>query len=161
MCNTNLKFISQKIREAKIPNFWAKMGQLPLWYATLKGHNLAIFHPILIFFFILLFLRRFERSKKLSSVSFSLGLNRFWTLFLHQGLTWAMLSAWTQNHPQVVGMHSGHQPKLISQNQCSKNISYRSPLKCPFYIQKTRFFVAFFPILAMCKSLKSYLLFLF
>ena len=37
--------------EAKIPYFQPKMGQLPLWRATLNGHNLAIFHPILTVFF--------------------------------------------------------------------------------------------------------------
>ena len=37
--------------DAKIPYFWPKMGQLPLLCMTLNGHNLAIFHLILTFFF--------------------------------------------------------------------------------------------------------------
>ena len=42
-------------KEAKIPNFRAKMGRLPLWFITLDGNNLATFHPILTFFFIAFF----------------------------------------------------------------------------------------------------------
>ena len=40
--------------------------------------------------------------------------------FLLQGLIWAALGLWTQNHPQVVGLCPGHGPQLIAQSRPSK-----------------------------------------
>ena len=40
----------------------------------------------------------------------------FLFLFLLQGLTWAALGLWTQNHPQVVGSCSSHGFRPIAQN---------------------------------------------
>ena len=39
----------------------------------------------------------------------------FLTHSLLRGLKWAVLHAWTQNHPKVVGTCPGHQP--IGQNR--------------------------------------------
>ena len=48
---------------------------------------------------------------------------RFWFLapFLLQGLTWATLPAWTQNHPQKVGMCPCLPLQLIYQNRVFQN----------------------------------------
>ena len=44
---------------------------------------------------------------------------RFWFLgpFLLQGLTWAVLRAWTQNHPQNVGTCPGPRIQPLAQNR--------------------------------------------
>ena len=70
------------------------------WHTTFS----VIFHPILMFIFKLpvFFSGLIEWCWKLHSISFSLDLG-FWTNFLLQGLTWAILHAWTQNHPQMSG----------------------------------------------------------
>ena len=47
---------------------------------------------------------------------------QFLAPFLLQGLTWVGLRAWTQNHPQVVGMCPGHPRQLVSQNNVSKKL---------------------------------------
>ena len=40
--------------------------------------------------------------------------------FFLQGLTWAALGLWAQNHPQVVGTCLGYDPQPIAQNILSK-----------------------------------------
>ena len=37
-----------------------------------------------------------------------------------RGLTWAVLRAWTQNHPPVVGTCPGRHPRPIAQNRVFK-----------------------------------------
>ena len=39
---------------------------------------------------------------------------------LLRGLTWAVLRAWTQNYPKVVGTCPGHHPHAIGQNRVFK-----------------------------------------
>ena len=45
---------------------------------------------------------------------------QFLTHFLLRGLTWVVLRALTQNHPQVVGTCPDHQPQPIGQNSVFK-----------------------------------------
>ena len=42
---------------------------------------------------------------------------RFLTHSLLRGLRWAVLRAWIQNHPKVVGTCTGHHPQPIGQNR--------------------------------------------
>ena len=75
---------------AKIANSQPKIGQDATFAPTLDGHNSAIFYPIL--------------TSKLYLILLSFQI-------LLRGLTWAVLRAWTQNHPQViVGTCPGHHP---------------------------------------------------
>ena len=55
--------------------------------------------------------------------------------FLLQGLTWAALGLWTQNHPQVVGTCPGHGPQPIAQNILSKSFGPEPPsLSAPYVL---------------------------
>ena len=42
---------------------------------------------------------------------------RFLTHSLLRGLKWAVLRAWTQNHPKIVGTCPGHHPQPIGRNR--------------------------------------------
>ena len=53
---------------------------------------------------------------------------RFLPLFLLRGLTWVVLRAWSQNHPQVVGTCPGHHPQPIAQNRVFKIEKPKPPL---------------------------------
>ena len=54
---------------------------------------------------------------------------RFLTHFLLQGLRWAVLRAWTQNHPKVVGTCPGHHPQPIGRNRVFEIERPEPPLK--------------------------------
>ena len=45
---------------------------------------------------------------------------RFLTHSLLRGFRWAVLRAWTQNHPKVVGICPSHHPQPIGQNRVFK-----------------------------------------
>ena len=94
---------------AKMSNFRPKIGQDATFAPTLIGHNSAIFYPIL----------TFDHTKMISSarkipLKAQLYLNLldfgFLVHFLLQGVTWAALGLWTQNHLQVIGTCPGHGP---------------------------------------------------
>ena len=54
---------------------------------------------------------------------------RFLTHSLLRGLRWAVLRAWTQNHPKVVGTCPGHHPQPIGRNRAFEIERPEPPLK--------------------------------
>ena len=117
MSKTNLKSISQKMR----PKF-----------QILNGHKLTIFHPISTLFLKMVVF--WDESNGAKSLALSpLVKDLVFESHFYQGLTWTMLGTGTQNHPQFVGMCPGHQPQIISQNLCSKNIAYHTPSPLPLW----------------------------
>ena len=54
---------------------------------------------------------------------------RFLTHSLLRGLRWAVLRAWTQNHPKVVGTCPGHHPQPIGRNRVFEIERPEPPLK--------------------------------
>ena len=102
MGNTNMKFISQKMRpKSRI------FG--PEWASCHFGTRLYM--GITWTFF-----------------SFSLRFG-FWAPFFQQGLTWAMLGAWNQNHPQVVG--TGYVSRPSTPTHISNSMFHKHYLPYP------------------------------
>ena len=114
---------------AKQWGFWPKMSPTATLARPSDGRNLVIFHPILTFFFfkLLVFSRRIEWWKELSSISFGFGFC-FWTPFLLRGLTWAILHVWTQNYHQNVGTCPGIPFQLLTRNLFFQNERPEPPL---------------------------------
>ena len=115
---------------AKQWGFWPKMSPTATLARPSDGRNLVIFHPILTFFFfkLLVFSRRIEWWKELSSISFGFGFG-FWTPFLLRRLTWAILCAWTQNHYQKFGTCPILSWQPISQKWIFQKNRLEPPLK--------------------------------
>ena len=91
----SLKVISQQ-NIAKMAILWPKIASATLARAW-HDHNLAIFHPIVTNEYTKMTCssRRIEWNKQLSSISLLLYFC-FWTPFMLQDLTWAILYLWTQ-----------------------------------------------------------------
>ena len=90
---------------ANIVNFQPKIGLDTTFAPTFNEHNSANFYPIL-------------TSDYTKMIKAKLYINfLFLTHSLLQGLRWAVLHRWTQNHPKVVGTCPGHHFQPIGRNR--------------------------------------------